>query len=145
LANLTPASLAAMGGSVAKFSASLIPSQAAALAAVQAGGMLIPPSQVVTTASGLAYSRVTKTFNGTLTVKNVSEKPINGPLQVLFTDMSTDSTLLDATGTLAGTPYLTLQVASLAPGQSLTIAIRFQNASMSSINFTPAVYSGSFK
>ena len=33
---------------------------------------IVPPSQVSTTASGLAYSRVTQTFNGAVTITNLS-------------------------------------------------------------------------
>ena len=45
----------------------------------------VPPSQVVTTASGLAYSRVTQTFNGTVTTRNTSSTGINGPFQIVLT------------------------------------------------------------
>src|SRR5207247_1577679 len=48
LANLTPDRLAAMGGSISTFSASLIPSQAAALTAAQAGDAT-PPTTTATT------------------------------------------------------------------------------------------------
>ena len=47
----------------------------------------VPPSQVSTTASGLAYSRVTKTFNGTVTIQNIASSPINGPFQVFVTGL----------------------------------------------------------
>jgi hypothetical protein len=144
LAHLTTASLASMGGGVASFSASLIPSQALALAAVTAGGVLVPPSQLMTTASGLAYSRVSQTFNGTLTLKNISSSAISGPLQVLFTGMPSTVTLVNATGKLSGTSYLTVPTASLAPGQSVTVSVQFTDPSNATINLIPAIYSGSF-
>jgi hypothetical protein len=144
LANLTPQSLASMGGGIASFSASLIPNQALALAAVTAGGTLVLPSQVATTASGLAYSRVSQTFNGTVTLKNISSSAITGPLQILFTGMPATVTLVNATGKLSGTPYLTVPTASLAPGQSVTVGVQFKNPSNATINLTPAIYSGSF-
>lgn len=105
---------------------------------------VVPASQVATTASGLAYSRVSQTFNGTLTVTNISSGAINGPLQILFTGLTADVTLKNATSALSGTPYLTIPaVASLAPGQSATVNIQFENPSNAAINFTPIIYSGS--
>ena len=50
--------------------------------------VLLPPSEVATTASGLAYSRVSQTFNGTVTIKNISSSAINGPLQIVFTGLT---------------------------------------------------------
>src|ERR1700722_18891906 len=144
LANLTTASLAAMGGSVANFSASLIPDEAAALAAATGGATMIPSTQMSITASGLAYSRVSQTFNGTVTIQNVSESTISGPLEVVFTVLSGGVTLVNATGTYNGSWYLTLpNVSSLAPGQTATINVQFKNPSNAIINFPPLVYSGS--
>jgi len=144
LANLTTASLASMGGGIASFSASLIPSQALALAAVTAGGTLVLPSQVATTASGLTYSRVSQTFNGTVTLRNISSSALTGPLQILFTGMPPTVTLVNATGELSGTPYLTVATTGFASGQSVTVSVQFKNPSNATINLTPAIYSGSF-
>lgn len=78
---------------------------------------VVSPSQVATTASGLAYSRASQTFNGTVTLTNLSGSPINGPLQILFTSMPAKVTLVNATANLSGTPYLTVPtITSLAPG-----------------------------
>ena len=63
---------------------------------------VVPPSEVATTASGLAYSRVSQTFNGTVTLTNISSGVINGPLQILFTGMPASVTLVNATGSLVG-------------------------------------------
>ena len=68
----------------------------------------LPPSEVATTASGLAYSRVSQTFNGTVTIRNISSGAISGPLQILFTGMPANVTLVNATGNFSGTPYLTI-------------------------------------
>ena len=104
----------------------------------------VSPSQVATTASGLAYSRVSQTFNGTVTLTNISSSAISGPLQIVFTGMPANVTLVNATSNLSGTPYLTVPaVASLAPGQSATVSVQFKNPSNATINFTPAIYSGS--
>jgi hypothetical protein len=105
---------------------------------------VVPPSQVAATASGLAYSRVSRTFNGTVTIRNISSSAISGPLQILLMGLTAGVTLVNATGDLSGTPYLTLPTAaSLASGQSVTVSVQFKNPSYATINFTPVIYSGS--
>jgi len=106
----------------------------------------LPPSEVKIIASGLAYSRVTQTFNGTITLTNMmSGSAISGPLQILFSGLTAPVTLVNATGYFSGAPYLTVPgVTSLAPGVSVTVPVQFKDPSNAIINATPAVYSGSF-
>jgi hypothetical protein len=104
---------------------------------------VVPSNEIATTASGLAYSRVSKTFNGTVTIKNVGSSTVSGPFEILFTGIPASVTLVNATGNLSGTPYLTVpSVASLAPGQSATVSVKFSNPSNATINVTPVIYSG---
>jgi hypothetical protein len=106
--------------------------------------VLVPPSEIATTASGLAYSRVSQTFNGTITLTNISSSGISGPMQILFTGLTAGVTLVNATGDFSGSPYLTVPgLASLAPGQVATVGVQFKDPSFSTINFTPVIYSGS--
>jgi len=106
--------------------------------------LAISSDQVATTASGLAYSRVTQTFNGTIAVTNIGSSNISGPLHVLLTGITPGVTLVNATRDLSGTPYITLtNVTTLAPGQSATLSVQFKNPSNAAINFRPAIYSGS--
>ncbi|HEV2444635.1 MAG TPA: hypothetical protein VGS58_01880, partial [Candidatus Sulfopaludibacter sp.] len=121
-------------------------------------------TQVLTTASGLAYSRVTQTFNGTVTIKNVSRATIEGPFHIVMNSPAMESpagkslpgrpaaersggvALANATGDFGGLPYVTVPgIGSLAPGQSATVPVRFRNPSRSRINFTPVTYSGNLK
>jgi YVTN family beta-propeller protein len=105
----------------------------------------LSPSEVATTASGLAYSRVSRTFNGTVTITNISSNTINGPFQIVLKGLTAGVTLANATGVFAGSPYLTAPgVTGLASGQSATVAVRFDDPSFATINFTPAIYAGSF-
>ena len=105
---------------------------------------VVPSSQIATTASGLAYSRVSQTFNGTVTLTNISGSAISGPLQILFMGLPPGVTVANATNNLSGTPYLTVPaVSTLAPSQSATVSVQFKNPSNAAINFTPVVYSGS--
>lgn len=115
---------------------------------ISINGVVLPlalsEDQIVTTASGLAYSRVSQTFNGTITLTNVSASEISGPFQILVTGMTPGVTLANATRNLSGTPLLTVSsVASLVPGQTVTVPVQFKNPSNVTINFTPAIYSGS--
>jgi hypothetical protein len=105
---------------------------------------VVPANQIATTASGLAYSRVSQTFDGTVTVKNISSSAISGPLQIVFFGMPAGVTLVNAAGNLSGTPYMTVPaIAGLAPGQSVTVSAQFKNPANATINLTPVIYSGS--
>jgi hypothetical protein len=106
-------------------------------------GPISVSSLVSVTSTGLVYSRVTRTFSGTLTVLNTSGQSIAGPIEIVLTNLTAGVTLLNATGTTAGNSYVTvLPSGSLAPGQSANIAIRFGDPSNALIHFTPIAYSG---
>lgn len=113
-------------------------------------GITTPPTQlyedqISTTGSGLAYSRVSKMFVGTMTITNVSENTITGPFQIVLDSLTTGITLSNSTGSFGGWPYLTIQnVTSLEPGQSATVNVRFSNPTYGMTDFNPVVYSGSF-
>jgi hypothetical protein len=104
----------------------------------------VPSGGIIATASGLAYSRASQTFNGTVTIQNVSSNAIYGPFEVVVTALTANVTLVNATGAFNGNSYLTVPtMASLTPGQSATVAVQFRDPSNAVINFTPVVYSGS--
>ena len=104
----------------------------------------VPSGEISVTASGLAYSRVTKTFNGTMTITNVSASTIGGPFQIVLTGLPAGVSLVTPTGTFSGSPYLTVPgAASLTPGQTATFSVQFQNPSDVTISLTPVVYLGS--
>jgi len=110
-----------------------------------ASTVLLSGTQVSTTASGLAYSRVSQTFNGTVTIRNISSATINGPFQVVLAFLPTGTTVVNATSTFGGFPYVTIAgVGSLSPGQSASASVEFKNASNATINFSPIPYAGSF-
>src|ERR1022692_2519538 len=108
---------------------------------------LIPSNQMAITATGLAYSRVTQTFDGTMTITNIGNSvisaPSNGFFQILFTSLPAGVTLANAGGTFNASPFVTLfNVNSLGPGQSASVAVQFKNPSDVKIQFTPVVYTG---
>jgi hypothetical protein len=103
----------------------------------------VAPPSIAVTASGLVYSRVTQTYSGTVTLKNTGTSAVAGPFQLLFTSLTAGVTLVNATGILSGTPYLTVPgVSSLSPGQSATVSVHFKNPSNVTIKFTPVVQEG---
>jgi len=113
--------------------------------AIASSPTLLTPTQISATASGLSYSRSAQTFNGTVTIKNVSSSTIAGPFQIVLNSLTSGVTLTNATGSFGGWPYITVPgVGSLASGQSATVNVRFKNPSNTMINFTPVAYAGSF-
>jgi hypothetical protein len=105
---------------------------------------LAPSSQIKTTASGLAYSRVTQTFNGTVTFQNITPKTISGPFHIVFHSLPAGVVLVNAAGTFNGSPYITGSVTSLAAGRSSTVNVQFSDPSNITIQTMPATYTGSF-
>jgi hypothetical protein len=104
---------------------------------------VIPSSVISTTASGLLYSRVTRQFTGTVTIQNISAASVSGPLEIGFTNLPSGVTLVNATGTFSGSPYiLAPSISALAPGQSATVSVQFSDPSMTAITFAPVIYSG---
>jgi hypothetical protein len=101
-------------------------------------------TSISATASGLVYSRVSKTFNGSVTLKNTGSSTMNGPFQVIVSALSNGATLMNATDVFQGNPFVTVPaVASLAPGQSATVNVQFSAPTTLQINFTPITYTGS--
>ncbi len=69
---------------------------------------------------------MSQTYNGTVTIQNVSGSAINGPFQILLASLTSGVTLVSASGTYNGSPFLTVSgVGSLAPGQSATVNVQF--------------------
>ncbi len=98
-----------------------------------------PPSLPVTS-SALAYSRATRTFNGTVTLTNNTATAVTGPYSVELTNLPGGVTLTN--GVIINSLPAVLLVATgaaLNPGQSATAAISFSNPSMTTITFTPVV------
>ena len=106
--------------------------------------VLTPEITIAVNASGLAYSRVSKTYVGAVTLTNTGSASVSGPFQILFTGLTANVTLVNATGTLSGTPYITVSApASLAPGQSVVVNVQFTDPSNATIHFTPVIQEGS--
>jgi hypothetical protein len=98
--------------------------------------------------SGLALNRATGRYGSTFTVTNTGTSVLTGPLQVAFNGLADGITLVNASGVRAGAsyvPYVTIDAAALAPGQSVSFPLSFsKKATTANISYTTTVYSGSF-
>jgi hypothetical protein len=99
-------------------------------------------SKLRITSSGFIYSRVTRTFNGTVTVANIGSSAIAGPLQVGFTNLPPGVTLANPTSNV-GSGFIAVP-ARLAAGRSASITVHFANPSNSVITYVPVAYTGAF-
>lgn len=103
---------------------------------------LVPASQAAVTASGLVYSRVTQTYNGTVGIKNIGASALSGPFQIAFSLLTPGVTPTNAAGRYNGNYYVTVPAGALLPGQTVTVSVQFRNSANIRIGFTPLVYSG---
>lgn len=91
--------------------------------------------------SGLFFNRVTNVYSGTLRITNTGAGAIAAPLQVLFSNLASGWTLVNRTGTEAGSPYITVQ-GTLAPGQTISVPLQFSSTGVSALSYVPKLYSG---
>jgi hypothetical protein len=97
--------------------------------------------QVTIARSGLTMNRFTNKYTGTVTITNPGSETVSGPLELHLEGLSAGVTLDDKSGEKDGVPYMTLPVAALAAGQSVTLTTTFSNPSKVSIGYTPKLIS----
>ncbi|HJZ99449.1 MAG TPA: glycoside hydrolase family 44 protein [Candidatus Solibacter sp.] len=100
-------------------------------------------ASVKISATTFTYSKPAKAYVSTVTVQNVTQQTIAGPLQLVLKNLTAGATLSNASGTTGGNPYITITSNSLAAGKSVSVKLQV-HASSAQINYTPAVYSGTF-
>ena len=101
-------------------------------------------SLVKVTSTSFQYRASTKTYNSTVTVQNQTQQPIAGPVQLVLTSLPSGITLSNASGTTGGNEYITIATQALGAGNSAVVTIRIKAGSAAQIQYTPAVYSGTF-
>ncbi len=94
--------------------------------------------------SGLLTNRVTGQKSGTITLTNTSGAAISGPFQVQFTDLNAGVTLDNATGTMGGLYYLTVNNASVAAGAKVTFSVLFTNPNRTNFSYTNKIFRGNY-
>jgi predicted extracellular nuclease len=96
-------------------------------------------------ATGAVYNRATAKWSGSVTLTNTSNATLTGPFQVQIDGLVAGATLVGASGTHAGSPYLTLNTGSLAPGASLVVPTVFTKTGPAGITYSAVkIYSGNF-
>jgi predicted extracellular nuclease len=101
-------------------------------------------ASIGTFSSGLVLNRATQNFTGTLTITNTGSSTLAGPFQVELDNLTAGVTLVNASGTHLGAPYLTAANTTLAPGQSISIAVSFKNPAKVNLSYSATIYSGNF-
>jgi hypothetical protein len=101
-------------------------------------------AQTSITTTGLLYSRLTRTYNGSVTVTNTSGVTINGPVNLVYRNLPAGVTLANATGNYEGAPSRLVTAGSLAPGQSITVSVSFNNPANVPITYTIDRIAGTF-
>jgi YVTN family beta-propeller protein len=110
---------------------------------IQPGPRLLKEDEILATTSGLASSRSSRTFNGTIKITNISNSPIAGPFQIVLSSLTPGVTLTNATGSFGGSPRLTVNdVSELSAGHSAVAKMQFSNPSFGAISFVPTTYAG---
>jgi len=94
--------------------------------------------------SGLVYTRLTGRWSGNYAVTNTGTSPIGGPLQIELGGLAAGVTVLNASGSHNGVPYITANVGSLAPGATITVPLSFTKTGAAGISYTAKIYSGNF-
>jgi Bacterial Ig-like domain (group 3)/FG-GAP-like repeat len=92
--------------------------------------------------TGLIFSRVTNTFNCTLTVTNTSGSSIAGPIQIGFKNLPANISLANPTSPQV--PGFIAIPGGLVAGQSTSLSIRFNNPLSGPIALIPVAYTGAF-
>ncbi|HTU45069.1 MAG TPA: choice-of-anchor Q domain-containing protein [Bryobacteraceae bacterium] len=77
------------------------------------------------------------------TVKNTGGSTINGPIQLVLTNLPPGVTGANSSGTFNGNPYWTASMAALSSGASAQVTVQLNYAATTAVSTTPAVYSGS--
>jgi predicted extracellular nuclease len=101
-------------------------------------------SSVKAVSSGLVYARLSGQWSGTLSITNTSGAAISGPLQIALNGLPSGVTLVNASGSRSGVPYLSANTSSLAAGATLTVTVNFTKTGTAAISYTPQVFSGTF-
>lgn len=100
--------------------------------------------QVTVTKSPLVYNRVTGLTTQTITVTNKGTDTLEGPIQVVLTDLPTFVYVTPSPPTFLGSPYITASVSDLKPGASASTVVQFNNFFNRRISYTVETYSGTF-
>lgn len=101
-------------------------------------------SKATVTKSALLFNRATGNYSGTIRVSNPTESALPGPLYVFLNGLPAGVTVVNASGTSGGSPYLTGAPSGLAAGAFVDIPVQFRLSSPATITYTTKVFAGAF-
>ncbi|MCV2370652.1 CehA/McbA family metallohydrolase [Roseateles oligotrophus] len=99
-------------------------------------------ASVSVSSSGLVFNRATQRYNGNITL--TATQTLSGPLQLQLDGLPAGVTLVNATGSHAGSPYITASAVNLMAGASVTVPVSFSNPNKVGLSYSAKIYSGSF-
>jgi hypothetical protein len=89
---------------------------------------------------GFSYSHATNRYVQVVTVQNVSDRPIAGPLALVLDNLVPNATLFNPSGTYQGSPYVLLNTGqALQPGQGVKLVLQFTNPTNLGITYDTRV------
>jgi Glycosyl hydrolase family 26/Carbohydrate binding module (family 35) len=98
------------------------------------------------TRTGFVLNRRTGRVSQQVTVTSLSTTPLRGPVYLALDGLSSNTTLVNNGGTTtsapAGSPYVWVSNADLAPGGTLTVSLEFTNPASGGITYTPRPITG---
>ena len=94
------------------------------------------------TSVGPVYNRATQKYSVTYTLTNKTAQAISGPVNVVFSNLTSGISIDNASGKHNGAPYVTFGSGAFAPNQSATVTVIFSNPSKSPIGYNAVIYSG---
>ena len=106
------------------------------------------PSGVTTSRSGFRYNRAKGRFVQNVTVTHAGAAALSGPVSLVLKNLSANATVANKAGTTAvtlpvGSPYLDVNLgAGIAPGQSVTVTVEFDNPTYKGISYDVGVQTG---
>jgi hypothetical protein len=104
-----------------------------------------PVPGVQVSSSGFVFSRATRTYIGTVSVKNTGGQDVAGPLMIVFSNLQPGVAVVNPTGKFQANPYLVMPSVGaagtkLARNQSVSFSVQF--TATGPISFTANAYSG---
>ncbi|MGH8593310.1 MAG: PKD domain-containing protein [Gammaproteobacteria bacterium] len=114
-------------------------------------------AQVAVTRSGFVYNRTSQTYDTTVTLENISQSAVTGPISLVVSSITPSSvSLANALGTMPdGKPYVDVPLGdgslgdgslgdgSLAPAEKVSgLVLKFKNPQRVSFNITTQVLAG---
>jgi hypothetical protein len=98
-------------------------------------------SQVSVANSSFVYNRATKLYTGAMTITNTSQSAISGPFVICLNNLTGGVALVNSNGIYNGYPHIDPSTpASLNPGESFSVPLKFSNPANAKINFTPLTF-----